>query len=142
MASATARSVLRDRIVGALIEQGDPAEYIETVAESPRGEDLPPAWVTIIFQAADRLPITIGRPTLYRESGGATLVVATIAGKGDGDAAAIADWLSDALLGWSDPMTGLRVTRVGTGREMDDGDAAGRWYRIAVDVEYVHDEWR
>jgi hypothetical protein len=100
-------------------------------------ELLPPAWYSFLYSGSDARPVSIGRPTCWREEGYARLYCATKSGNGPSAGVARIDDVRDAFRNWRVLAPDLRVTAPLPATTAPESD--GRWLLIYTDLLYRFD---
>jgi hypothetical protein len=116
-----------------------PWEFIESINLADEREELPLQWFTVAFGLASEDAISLGTPSLWRETGSPLVVLFTEQQIGDATALAAAELLRAALLHFVDDTGQLRVLACSPPMELDGGDFRGAWYRQGVEVRYQFD---
>lgn len=105
--------------------------------------DVPPdkPFVTVAFQAANALPVTLGTPARVRETGMADVTFWATAGSGTEAALSAAETMSAGLAGALSNKY-LSITEIAPPLVADGGEPAGLFAAVSVSVSYVYDFMR
>jgi hypothetical protein len=131
--------VVRNAFATKFIESFPDEVLIESLSKAVENaiELLPPAWYSFLYSGADARPVSIGRPTCWREEGYARLYCATKAGDGPTDGVARIDAVREAFRYWKLASPDLRVTAPLPATTAPESD--GRWLLIYTDLMYRFD---
>jgi hypothetical protein len=106
---------------------------LETVSTVPK-----PPFVEIEYPVAMETRISIGSPAVFRETGGARLVI-TVATFGDGWKAEVLGWVEQLRDLFRIPFYDGLETRTASPATLDDRNKNGNRYRVPFVVTYVFD---
>lgn len=136
MSSRAVREAFRTQVAALL----QPAfAYVESVNVATQSKALPARWYTLDFLAADDARMSLGRPTLFRESGSVVVMIFTEQQIGDAEGTTAADTVRAALCNWDALNGALRVLQCAPPSDMDGGDIRGAWYALSIDTRYQFD---
>lgn len=134
MSSEAVRAAFRAKVATLLEPQFVWQESVNVARES---KALPMRWYTLDFIIADMQRISLGRPSLMRESGSVRVMIYTEQQIGDVPATAAALTIFGALCNWESGH--LRVLDAAPPNDMDGGDMRGAWFAQSVDTRYQFD---
>jgi hypothetical protein len=140
MSSQPVRDRFRARLATLLTPLG--FTYVESVNLAEPASELPARWYTLDFGAAGDERLSLGIPTLFRETGSASALIFTQQQIGDAEAGAAAQRLRDALANWHEANADgdfFRILDCSPPSDLDGGDFRGAWYALSVDLRYQFD---
>ena len=141
MSSASVRELLRARIDGLLAPQS--FIYVESINRATAASLLPPQWYTLDFAPAGDERMSLGVPTLFRESGTASVLLFTEQQKGDAPATSAAELLRNSMANFRerDAAGAFHVLDASPPNDLDGGDFRGAWYGMSVEIRYQFDRF-
>ena len=137
MSSSYVRDEFRTKVSGLLTAQG--FAFVETINLAEATADLPARWYTLDFLPADDARLSLGVPTLFRETGAVMIAIFSPQNETDNDAVTAADVVRSAMCNWVDATGNLRVQDAQPPQDLDGGDFRGSFYGVTVDVRYTFD---
>jgi len=139
MSAQAVRDAFRAKVDGLLAPDG--FAYFESVNKAETTKDLPANWYTLEFPPASDNPISLGRPTLFREQGQCRVAIYTPHQTEDTAGVDAAETVRAEMSNWFDPTGMLRVMSAQPPMDIDGGDFRGSFYGIAVDLVYQFDRF-
>jgi hypothetical protein len=133
------RTAFRAKVAGLLAPDG--FAYFESVNRAESTQHLPPNWYTLEFPPASDTPISLGRPTRFRESGQCRVAIYTPHQTEDTAGVDAAEKVRAEMSAWFDPTGMLHVLSAQPPMDIDSGDFRGSFYGIAVDLVYQFDRF-
>lgn len=137
MSSSYVREQFRARVATLLVPEG--FAFVESINLAESTAELPEKWFTLDFLPADDQRISLGVPTLFRESGAVSVAIFIPQQGTDSEATAAADVVRSAFCNWTDATGNLRVQDAQPPQELDGGDFRGSFYGMLVDIRYTFD---
>jgi len=104
-------------------------------------EPVKPPFVEVEYPLASERKMTLGSPAIFREQGGARIVI-TIAAFQPGWRPEVFGWIEQLRDLFRDRKLGLVQTEDASPAVLDDRNAAGSRYRVAFVVTYTYDAVR
>ena len=115
--------------------------WFESINQATQSKTLPAKWATMEFSISDDVRAALGKPTLMRENGTASVQIFTEQQTTDAVATQAADALRDAFTNWADTTGQLRINDCAPAVDLDSGDFRGAFYGVFVSVRYQYDRF-
>jgi len=139
MSANAVRDAFRAKLEPILVPSG--FAFVESINLAENTRDLPAKWYTLDFLPSTDNRISLGRPSLFRESGRVSVAIFTPQQTQDDDAVTAAEIVRQEMANWIDPTGMIRVESAQPASDLDGGDFRGSFYGITVDLLYAFDRF-
>ena len=110
----------------------------ETINDDPDHDSITGVWATVMFNAFNETPVSLGQPSCRREEGTITVVLSYRAGEGDRVLNAAAESVRNAFRYWD--AENITVVQVDPPLA-SNGFSDGMNYVVDVDITYTYDNY-